>query len=245
MMSSSPSSSRARILWATARNRVVVSYDVAPDRVAPHLPDGLVPMTRNGRAYVSLVGVELTKVRVLGLVGPGFRRVPAVELRVHVQPTQGDADAAGTWTVRAHVSRHLVACGARLLYRESVAAASMQPIRREPEEYLEVTYRFDWKGREQRLRVRGERTPVVPTSDALAHPLLRPDWRYTTTQNGVLLRTRIDRPATPIHRVQEHHVTVQWSDVYGEIGHLLADRDPALVLLSPGTPVTLRWREHV
>ena len=245
MMSSPPSSNRPRILWATARNRVVVSYDVAPDRAAPHLPDGLVPMTRNGRAYVSLVGVELTKVRVLGLVGPGFRRVPAVELRVHVQPTQRDADAAGTWTVRAHVSRHLVAWGARLLYREPVAAASMQPIRREPEEYLEVTYRFDWKGREQRLRVRGERTPVVPAPDALAHPLLRPDWRYTTTQNGVLLRTRIDRPATLIHRVQEHHVTIQWPDVYGEIGHLLADRDPALVLLSPGMPVTLRWREHV
>ncbi|MFB6278916.1 MAG: DUF2071 domain-containing protein [Salinibacter sp.] len=245
MMSSSPSSSsRPRILRATARNRVVVSYAVAPDRVAPHLPDGLVPMTQDGRAYVSLVGVELTKVRVLGLVGPGFRRVPAVELRVHVQPTQGDADAVGTWTVRAHVSRHLVAWGARLLYREPVAVASMQPIRREPREHLEVTYRFDWKGREQRLRVRGERTPVMPAPDTLAPPLLRPNWRYTT-RTGTLLRTRIDRPATPIHRVQEHHVTVRWPDVYGEIGHLLADRDPALVLLSPGTPVTLRWREQV
>jgi uncharacterized protein YqjF (DUF2071 family) len=217
---------------------------VAPDQVAPHLPDDLVPMTQDGRAYVSLVGVELTKVRVLGLAGPGFRHVPAVELRVHVQPTQGDAEATGTWTLRAHVPRRLVAWGARLLYREPVEVTSMQPIRREPNGHPEVTYRFDWKGREQRLRVRSERTPVTPAPGTLAPSLLHPGWRYTTW-NGTLLRTRIDRPATSIYCVMEHYMTMQWPEVYGEIGHLLADRDPALVLLSPGTPVTLRWREHV
>jgi uncharacterized protein YqjF (DUF2071 family) len=244
MTSSSPSSNRSRVLRATARNRVVVSYAVPPDQVAPFLPDGLRPMTRDGRAYVSLVGVELTKVRVLGLAGPGFRRVPAVELRVHVHPTRGDSDAPGTWTVRAHVSRSLVAWGAHLLYREPVEVTSMQPVRREPTEHVEVTYRFDWKGREQRIRVRGERTPVMPAPGALARPLLRPDWRYATTGNDALLRTRIERPATPIHRVKEHHVTVQWTEVYGEIGRVMTDRDPALTLLSPGTPVTLRWREQ-
>lgn len=246
MTSSSPSSSNhPRILRATTRNRVVVSYAVPPDEVAPFLPGNLTPMTIDGRAYISLVGVELTKVRVLGLAGPGFRRVPAVELRVHVQPTQEDANAAGTWTVRAHVSRRLVAWGARLLYHEPVEVTSMQPVRREPREHVEVTYRLDWNGREQRIRVRGERPPVMPVSDALAPPLLRPDWRYTTTRNGTLLRTRIERPETPIHRVQEHHVTVRWTDVYGKIGRLLTDRSPTLVLLSPGTPVTLRWRERV
>lgn len=222
-----------------------MSYAVTPNRVAPFLPSGLVPMTQDGRAYISLVGVELTKVRVLGLTWPGFRRFPAVELRVHVQPTREDSDARGTWTVRAHVSRHLVAWGAHLLYSEPVEVTSMQPVRREPMEHVEMTYRFDWKGREQRIRVRGERPPVMPAPDALASPLLRPDWRYTTTGNGALLRTRIERPATPIHRIQEHHVTVQWADVYGKIGRLLTDRDPTLVLLSPDTPVTLRRVEAV
>ena len=238
------STSPPRILQATAYNRVVVGYAVDPDRVASFLPDGLVPVERDGAAYVSLVGVELTKVRVLGLVPPTFRRVPAVELRVHVRPAGAPTDQAGTWTVQAHVPRRLVAWGAQILYGEPVEVTSMQPVRREQPESVEVTYRFDWEGREQRVRVRGERSSVTPDSDALARTLISPGWRFATARDGTLLQTQIDRPAASLHRVQEHHVTVDWSSVYGEMGRLLEDQDPALVLLSPGTPVTLRWRSH-
>jgi uncharacterized protein YqjF (DUF2071 family) len=239
------STSPPRILQATAYNRVVVGYAVDPGRVASFLPDGLVPIERDGTAYVSLVGVELTKVRVLGLVPPTFRRVPAVELRVHVRPAEAPTDQNGTWTVQAHVPRLLVAWGARLLYGESVAVTSMQPIRREQDDSVEVTYRFDWRGREQRIRARGEQPPVTPPSESIAHTLVDPGWRFATAQDGALLRTRIERPAAPIYRVQEHHVTVDWASVYGEMGELVEDQPPAHVLLSPGTPVALRWRERV
>lgn len=238
-----PKSSAPRILQATARNRVVVGYAVPPNRLAPLLPEGLAPMQHEGAAYVSLVGVELTDVHVLGLAGPGFRRVPAVELRAHVRPSNAPSGPTGTWTVQAHVPRRLVAWGARLLYGESVAVASMQPIRREQDTHVEVTYRFDSRGREQRLRVRADRSPSEAPPGELAARLLRPARRFGTTRSGTLLKTPIDRPEPPAaHRIQEHHVTVQWPAVYGEIGTLLADHAPTAVLLSPGTPVTLRWR---
>ena len=234
--------SSPHVLEATARNRIVVGYAVDPARVAPLLPEGLIPARHDESAYVSLVGVELTNVRVLGLAGPGFQRVPAVELRVHVRPADMPSGLGGTWTAQAHVPRRLVAWGARWLYGEPAAVASMQPIRREQTDHVEVTYRFDWKGREQRLRVRGRRPPVMPAPDTRARVLLSPDWRFATARDGTLLRTRIERPAVPVYRVQEHHVTVRWSAVYGDLGRVLADRAPALVLLSPGTPVRLRWR---
>ncbi|WP_240328136.1 DUF2071 domain-containing protein [Salinibacter ruber] len=235
-----PFFSPRRILQATARNRVVVGYAVDPDRVAPILPDGLVPARNEGTTYVSLVGVELANLRVLGVVPPGFRRVPAVELRVHVHPA-GAPDKEGTWTAQAHVPQHLVAWGARLLYGERVEVTSMQPIRRKPVDHVEMTYRFDWKGREQRIRVRGERPPVMPAPGARAHVLFGPRRRFSTARDGSLLRARIDRPAAPVYRVQEHHVSVQWPAVYGDIGRLFQNQAPAHVLLSPRTPVALRW----
>ncbi|WP_103029827.1 DUF2071 domain-containing protein [Salinibacter altiplanensis] len=230
------------VLQATAQNRVVLGYAVDPDRVAPLLPDGLVPARHEGTTYVSLVGVELADVRGLGLAVPGVQRVPAVELRIHVRPAEASSGLVGTWTAQAHVSRRLVAWGARRLYGETIAVTSMQPIRREHADHVEVTYRFDWRGREQRIRVRGERAPVPPPPDARAHILLSPDWRFGTARDGTLLRARIKRPATPVHRVQEHHVTVQWPAVYGDLGQLLANRSPTLVLLSSSAPVTLHWR---
>jgi len=230
------------VLQATARSRVVVGYAVDPARVAPLLPEGLAPARYDGSAYVSLVGVELTNVRAFGLVGLGVRRVPAVELRVHVQPAEAPSGPHGTWTAQAHVPRRLVAWGARWLYGTPVAVASMQPMRREQDDRVEVTYRFDWRGREQRIRVQGAPPPTVPAPDARARTLLSPDWRFGTAQDGTLLHTRIERPEAPVCRVQEHHVTVRWPAVYGDLGRVLQGRSPSLVLLSPSTPVTLRWR---
>lgn len=234
-----------RILQATACDRVLASYSVAPEAVAPHLPHGLVPDTRDGQAFVNLVGVQLVKVRVLGLVGPGFRRVPAVELQVPVREQNPASERRGTITVQAHVPRRLVAWAARLLYGEPVDVASMQPVRRERSGDVEMTYRFDVRGREQRLRVRGRRPPVMPTPSSLAYDLLDREWRYGQAGNGDLLRTRLERPVPPVYRVEEHFVTMRWASVYGDTWAFLEERDPTLVILLPAQPITLGWRQRV
>ncbi len=235
--------SQLRILRGTARNRIVVGYAVAPDRVAPHLPHQLVPDTQHGRAYVTLVGVELVKVRVLGLPGPGLRRVPAVELQVPVREARSGQQ--GMITVQAYVPQRLVAWGARVLYGEQVDVASMQPVWQERADTIQLTYRFDWAGREQRLRAVGTKPPVMPAPDAPAIFLMDRGWRFGTRPDGSLVRARIERPVDPIHRVQEHYVTVRWASVYGEEWGFLADAEPAVAFLSPGAPFALHWREVV
>jgi hypothetical protein len=237
-MSSSPC-----ILEATARNRIVVGYAVAPERVAPLLPEGLVPDTRDERAFVSLVGVELVKVRVLGVAGPGFRRVPAVELQVPVR--EDGTSRRGTITVQAYVPRRAVAWGARGLYGEPVAVASMQPVWRERADTVEMTYRFDRAGREQRLRAVGETPPADLDADTPEAFLMDRGWRYGTRRDGSLVRARIERPVTSVYPVREHYVTVKWGAVYGEEWAFLSGAEPAAVLFSPREPVTLYWRESV
>jgi len=242
-MVSTESASRV-ILRAAARHRVAVHYAVAPDRVASHLPPGLVPDTRDGRAYVSLVGVRLLKVRVLGLIGPGFRRVPAVERQVPVRAADGPSETRGTLTLQAYVPRRLVAWAARGLYGEPVSVASMQPVWRERPDAVEVTYRFDRAGREQRLRVAAEKPPVAPAPDTAARFLQDRHWRYGT-RGDTLMRARLERPAGPLYRVQEHYVTVQWGAAFGEAWGFLDDRSPDVVLCDPGGTIALHWREPV
>ena len=240
----SSESSTPVILRAAARPRVAVHYAVSPDRVAPHLPAGLQPDTREGRAYVSLVGVRLLKVRVLGLAGPGLRRVPAVELQVPVRPAGTNGERRGTLTVRAYVPRRLVAWAARGLYGEPVSVASMQPVWKERPDTVAVTYRFDRAGREQRLRVTAEKPPVAPASDTAARFLQDRHWRYGT-RGDTLMRARLERPAGPLYRVQEHYVTVQWGAAFGEAWAFLDDRSPDVVLCDPGGEIALHWRERV
>jgi hypothetical protein len=185
--------------------------------------------------------VELVKVRVLGLVGPGFRRVPAVELQV---PVREDGSARrGTFTVQAYVPRRLVAWGARVLCGEPVSVASMQPVWKERADTIQLTYRFDRAGREQRLRAVGTKPPAMPAPDTLATFLMDRDWRFGTRGDDSLVRARIERPVEPIHRVREHHVTVRWASVYGDEWAFLGETEPAVVFLTPGAPLALRWRE--
>lgn len=234
---------RLPVLRARADDRVVVAYGEDPERIAPLLPGDLAPDTREGKAYVQLVGVQLTDVRVFGMAGPSFRRVPAVELQVAVRrPTTG---RRGTWTVQAHVPRRLVAWGARLLYGEPVAVASMQPVRRPHGDAVEMTYRVDWRGREQRLRVAAAAPVSEPASDTLPSFLRRRHWRYGTARDGTLLRARLERTPGPLRRADEHHVTMRWKDLYGPIGALLDDQTPEAAWLAAGSPLTLRWRERV
>ncbi|MFB6248723.1 MAG: DUF2071 domain-containing protein [Salinibacter sp.] len=237
-------SSPPRILRAVARDRAAVAWAVDPALVAPHLPTGLRPDTRGGTAYVRLVGVRLAQVRVLGLAGPGFRRVPAVELQVLVREA-APAARRGTLTIQAHVPRRLVAWGARGLYGEPVAVAQMQPVRRDRAEAVEITYRFDVAGREQRLRVAATGPPSSPSPGTLPHFLRDRSWRYGTARDGTLLRARIERETAPIRRADEPHVTVRWAAVYGEPWTDLEDRTPAAALVSPGGALALRWRERV
>jgi uncharacterized protein YqjF (DUF2071 family) len=237
-------SSAPVVLRATARHRVAVHYAVAPDRVASHLPAGLQPDTRDGQAYVSLVGVRLLKVRVFGCAGPGFRRVPAVELQVPVRTTDGSSETRGTLTLRAYVPRRLVAWAAQGLYGEPVSVASMQPVWKERPGDVEITYRFDRAGREQRLRVAAEKPPVAPAPDTTAQFLQNRHWRYGT-RSDTLIRARMERPAGPLYRVQEHHVTVQWGTAFGEAWRFLDDRAPDVVLCDPGGEIALHWREAV
>jgi hypothetical protein len=182
-------------------------------------------------------------VRVLGLVGPGFRRVPAMELQVPVR--EADSARRGTFTVQAYVPRRLVAWGARGLYGESVDVASMQPVWREQEDTRAVTYRFDRAGREQRLRAMGATPARTPADDSPALFLMDRDWRFGERGDGTLVRARLDRSIEPVCPVREHHVTVRWASVYGEAWGFLRGREPAHVLLSPGGPIALHWREAV
>ncbi|MFP4227614.1 MAG: DUF2071 domain-containing protein [Salinivenus sp.] len=241
-MSTASSASCPVVLRATARHRVGVGYHVSPDHLAPHLPAGLVPDAQSDTALIGLVGVHLTDVRVLGLRGPGFRHVPAVELQAAVRhpPT----DRRGRITLQSYTSRRLVAWGARTLYDEPVAVASMQPVRRTPDDRVAVTYRFDWQGREQRLRVEGAQESRE-TADVTAPFLGGGPWRFASGRDGRLSCAHLDRDAREGRPADTAHVAVDWLAAGGAVGALLADRTPDAAWMGGDGPLALRWRERL
>ncbi len=230
-----------RLPFLTARwsNIALITYAVPPERVAPHLPPGVVPDRREGRAFVSLVTFEFLDLRVLGVPVPGAQRFPEVNLRIYAR--QGERH--GVVFVREMVPSRLVTGAARLLYNEPYARVPMQIEQQTPGEAIAMTYRFDWKGREQRLRVTGRMPAAMPDTDSTAHFFKERRWGFGTTRNGRLLRYRVEHPRWALYPVAEHHVTLDWSHVFGADWAFLQEAKPYSVLLAKGSPVTVYWRE--
>jgi hypothetical protein len=232
---------RTRFLTAEWRNLTLVSYALDPDRVESVLPDGLAPDTREGKAYASLVAFDFANARVLGVGIPRHRTFPEFNLRVYVRhPASG---ARGVVFVRELVPRRLVAWVARGLYGEPYATASMQNLRRAGPETVTLTYRFDWKGREQRLRVEAGREGTVPGPDSLARFLIDRRWGFGTGPTGRLLRYRVAHPLWAVREAREHHLTLDWERVYGRRWAALKEAAPASVLVADGSDVAVSWRE--
>lgn len=234
-------SSRPVVLRAAARHRAVICYNIAPGRLAPHLPAGLVPDLYDGAAWLWLAGTRLRNMRVLSRAVPGLRRVPAVELQSAVR--HPDTGTQGTVTMQAYTPRRLVAGAARLLYGDPVATAEMQPVRRDRDGTVELTYRFDWRGREQRLRVEGRAEETEPKADGVVSFVQGRPWRFAAVR-GAIRRARIDRPTGPVRPAEAQYVTMRWRAAFREVGALLEGRSPAAAWIADGGPLTLWWREQ-
>ena len=109
--------------FLTARwsNLSLFTFAVAPERLAPRLPAGLELDTRNGRAFVSVVGLDFQKTRVLGVGWPGFRAFPDINFRFYARR----GDQRGVVFIREIVSHRFVAWLARTCYGEPFVSAPL------------------------------------------------------------------------------------------------------------------------
>jgi len=74
------------LLAQTVENLLALHHPCPADRVARHLPDGIEPELFDGRAWVSVMAMQLTDVHPRWLPGvPGLSRYPQVTVRTFVR----------------------------------------------------------------------------------------------------------------------------------------------------------------
>lgn len=225
-------------LTAHWKRLALVSYAVPPEVLQPHLPPGVEPDMRDGQAFASLVGFDFCDTRVLGVSWPGFRTFPEFNLRFYVRKD----GRRGVTFYRELVPQRFVAWVARTLYNEPYHAVRIANVHEESAEAIEMTYRFAWDGRPQRLWVRGRKPPVLPAEDSTAHFFKEHRWGFGTTRWGGLLRYEVVHPRWRIYQVDDWQLDLDWTHVYGPEWAFLQDADPVSVVLAEGSPVAVHWR---
>ena len=227
-------------LTARWENLALLTYVVPPEALRPHLPPGLDLDTRDGHAFVSLVGFDFLDTRVMGVPWPGFRDFPEINLRFYVR----HGDERGVVFIRELVPQRLVAFAARTLYNEPYTATPMQSLRDETPDRLTMTYRFDWQGRPQTFRVTGEKPAETPPPESAEHFFKEHRWGFGTTRSGQTVRYEVTHPVWPTYRVSSFDFDLDWARVYGPAWAFLQDAEPSSVVLATGSPVAVGWKSQ-
>src|SRR5260370_32707143 len=159
---------RRPFLTARWSNLAIVTYEVPPALLEPHLPAGVELERRGGAAFASIVAFDFLDTRVWGVPWPGFRTFPEINLRFYVRR----GERRGVVFIREFVPRPLVAWLARAIYNEPYLVAPIESAVAGEAPAVVTRRRPRWRGRTHALA--GTRsTPAVPPAGGRQGPLFQ------------------------------------------------------------------------
>ena len=140
---------RRPFLTARWSNLAILTYEVPPALLEPHLPAGLELDRRGGAAFASLVAFDLLDTRVWGVPWPGFRQFPEINLRFYVKR----GERRGVVFIREFVPQPAVAWLARAIYNEPYLVAPIDSDAADEASAVVTIRRLHWRGRRDRKSV--------------------------------------------------------------------------------------------
>ena len=156
------------------------TFAVPPEVLQPRVPDGVELDTRDGRAFVSVVGLDFHETRVFGVGWPGYRDFSDINFRFYVRR----GERRGVVFVREIVPHRLVAWAARVLYDEPFVSAVVRSRVDGGESTVVVERRFEIAGRENVLRVVGRRPAFMPAPGSDEDFFKERAWGYGRARGG-------------------------------------------------------------
>ena len=239
-----PERSRPVFLTAEWREIAILSFEVDPAILEPHLPQGTEIDVCGGRCLLSLVGLLFRRTRLLRIPIPFHTSFEEVNLRFYVRRKAGPAQRSGVVFIREMVPRRAVAAVARISYGERYTARRLRhsiaegvaagaPFRR-------VSYGWDTGGKPSGVRLACSGEPLPIAAGTVEEFLADRRWGYVR-RRGRTLEYAVDHPKWRILAATEAAVEGDPRETYGDaLGSILMGQ-PLGAFLAEGSEVAIRW----
>lgn len=224
-------------LTAEWRNLVIFNYAVDPALLAPFVPAGTELDFLEGRTYVSLIGFEFNRTRVMGFSVPFHRSFEEVNLRFYVRRSS----RRGVVFIRELVPRTAIAVVARVAFGENYSRTAMSHSVSVQPNCGAVHAEFSWGNSEHRcaMQIETEGVPTVPSDGSLGQFITEHYWGYATQRNGGSLEYEVQHPRWPVLKTKRAQFLGNAAHFYGPefAGILLQSPDSAF--FTEGSTVTV------
>jgi uncharacterized protein YqjF (DUF2071 family) len=231
-------------LRAEWRDLLLVTFQVDPDVLRPLLPPGVELEPFAGNFYLSLVGFQFLKTRILGLPAPFHSAFPEVNLRTYVTARVNGQRRSGVVFFRELVSRSLVTLIARRGYGEPYQTVPLSHPQQSPTGADPASSMFRWT---ERGEMRGfEATPSSAPLDAsgldafLANHL----WGFAN-RFGTTLAYEVSRPPWQLNRAEHFKWIGKPSVAFPPTFREALSTEPVSLIHTEGSPISVGFPQWV
>ncbi|TKK71480.1 DUF2071 domain-containing protein [Ilyomonas limi] len=226
-------------LTAEWRKLVMANYAIDKKVLLPYLPAKTELDLWNNNCYVSLVGFRFQDVKLRGFSIPLHTNFEEVNLRFYVRHKSSEGWKRGVVFISEIVPRRAITFVANTLYGEKYATMPMAYSWAENEDALTVSYK--WKKRKwNELKVTTSINPLAIAEGSEEEFITEHYWGYAKLKNNGTNEYEVAHPRWEVYQTKEHHIDVDFKNIYGEDFQLLQQEKPASVFLAEGSAVSVK-----
>lgn len=220
-----------RFLTAEWKNLLVLNYAVEACLLEPFVPAGTELDAFEGKTYLSLVGFEFNRTRVLGFAVPFHQNFEEVNLRFYVRR----GSKRGVVFIRELVPKYAVAAVARFAFNENYLCVPMS----HRIEAGKAEYAWTLGAERCAMSIETDGESFLPAEGSLSQFITEHYWGYTTQKGGSSLEYEVQHPPWSVWNAKYASFSGKADGLYGaEIAQILR-REPDSAFLAKGSLVTV------
>jgi hypothetical protein len=224
-------------LTAEWKNLLMLNYAVDPAMLELFVPFGTELDSFAGRTWLSLIGFQFNRTRVLGFAIPFHQNFEEVNVRFYVRR----GEKRGVVFVRELVPKRAVAAIARWVFNEKYLRVPMSH-RIEARADGEVTRAaYSWRSGHEpcAMQIETEGPSFLPAEGSESQFITEHYWGYAAQKDGGSLEYEVQHPRWSVWNAKQAGYSGDATGLYGaEIARILT-RAPDSAFLAKGSAVTV------
>lgn len=215
----------------------MLNYAVDAALLEPFVPRGTELDAFAGKIYMSLVGFEFNRTRLLGFAVPFHQSFEEVNLRFYVRRSS----KRGVVFIREFVPKRAVAAVARFAFHENYSCVSMSHrIEASAQGHtMEAEYAWGTGQNYCRMRIETEGPGLIPIDGSESQFITEHYWGYAAQPDGGCLEYEVQHPQWRVKKAVHAEFSGNVTRIHGtEIAQALT-RKPDSAFLAEGSAVTV------
>ena len=224
-------------LTAEWRNLLMLNYAVDPAMLHRFVPTGAELDSHAGKTYLSLIGFQFNRTRVLGFAIPFHQNFEEVNVRFYVRR----GAKKGVVFIRELVPKRAIAAIARWVFNENYSRVPMSHRIEFHPNGEAASAEYAWRVGRGRcaMSLETEGAGFVPAEGSESQFITEHYWGYAAQKDGGSLEYEVEHPRWLVWNAKQAGYSGNAASIYGPaIAGVLA-REPDSAFLAQGSPVSV------